>query len=34
MSTPRVGALSHLVWISAWNRKLGDLEPYCVGPVR
>jgi hypothetical protein len=34
MSTPRVGALSHLVWLSAWGRTLGELEPYCLGPVR
>jgi hypothetical protein len=33
MSTPRVGALSHLVWLSAWGRTTGQLEPYCVGPV-
>jgi hypothetical protein len=34
MSTPRVGALSHFVWLSAWGRTIGELEPYCLGPVR
>ena len=34
MSTPRVGPLSHLVWLAAWGRTVGELEPYCLGPVR
>lgn len=33
MATERAGALSHLVWLSAWGRSTGDLEPYCVGPT-
>jgi hypothetical protein len=30
MATPRSGALSHLVWLTAWGRSAGVLEPYCV----
>jgi hypothetical protein len=33
MATARSGALSHLVWLPAWGRSVGDLEPYCVGPT-
>ncbi len=34
MSVPRVGELSHLVWLPWSGRSPEDLEPYCVGPVR
>jgi hypothetical protein len=33
MATGRTGALSNLIWLSAWGRTLGELEPYCVGPT-
>ena len=33
MATERTGPLAHLVWLSPWERSLGDLEPYCVGPT-